>query len=381
MSRGSIRRRGKSSWEIKFDVPTNDGRRKTRYVTVRGRRADAQRELTRLLSQADAGTLVEPTRITVADYLRTWLDSAEVQPKTRERYKQLAEQQIIPHLGTVPIQRLRPAAIRDWHKTLIASGGKDGRPLAARTVGHAHRVLHAALQAGVADETLSRNVASVISPPKVEEEEVEILEPGAIAVVLAKLRDHALGPLAATALATGARRGELLALAWSCVNLEKASLRIERALEQTKAGLRFKPPKTKHGRRIIALPASAVTVLREHRRRQLELRLQLGLGKPEDDALVFCRFDGSPIPPNDVSRDWRRTCIALGLPRVSFHALRHTHASALIAAGRDVVSISRRLGHGSPAVTLRIYAHLFNARDEQAAETIDTLMRLDGGAR
>jgi integrase len=189
-----------------------------------------------------------------------------VQPKTRERYGQLVEQQIIPHLGAMLLQRLRPTTVKAWHATLLATGGKDGRPLSARTVGHAHRVLHAALQAAVADETVARNVASAIRPPRIDDQEVEILEADDVPVVLGKLSTYALGSLVSTALATGARRGELLALVWSCVDLDRASVRIERTLEQTKAGLRFKAPKTAHGRRTISLPASALSVLRGHRR-------------------------------------------------------------------------------------------------------------------
>jgi integrase len=111
------------------------------------------------------------------------------------------------------------------------------------------------------------------------------------------------------------------------------------------------------------------------------LRLQLGLGKLPDDALVFCRPDGSPIPPNDVSRDWARVCASKDLPQVGFHALRHTHASALISSGMDVVAISRRLGHKSPTTTLRIYAHLFAklAKDAAAADAIEAVMR--GGTK
>jgi integrase len=125
----------------------------------------------------------------------------------------------------------------------------------------------------VETETLSRNVASVISPPPVEAEEVEILTAAEIAVVLDKLAGHHLFAIAAVDLATGLRRGELLALPWSNVDLDAATLRVERSLEETKAGLRFKPPKTAHGRRTISLPPSTVTALREHRRKQLETRL------------------------------------------------------------------------------------------------------------
>lgn len=139
--------------------------------------------------------------------------------------------------------------------------------------------------------------------------------------------------------------------------------------------LRLKAPKTAHGFRTISLPANVVAALRDHRRSQLETRLLLGLGRPEPDALVFCQPDGSPLAPSWLSYTWRNTCVSLKLPRVTFHALRHTHASALIAAGVDVVAISRRLGHSSPVVTLRIYAHLFNKDDSAAAAAIEAAMR------
>jgi integrase len=196
-----------------------------------------------------------------------------------------------------------------------------------------------------------------------------------LAALLAGLAGHDLNVLAHTAVGTGMRRGELLALAWSCVDLDKAQARVERALEETKAGLRFKQPKTRAGRRTISLPATVVALLREHRRVQLELRMQLGLGKLPPGALVFCEPDGQLLAPDDLSTRWRNVCRGKKLPRVSFHALRHTHASALIAAGIDVVQISKRLGHASPTVTLRIYAHLFNPADEAAAVAIDAVMR------
>jgi integrase len=158
-------------------------------------------------------------------------------------------------------------------------------------------------------------------------------------------------------LATGMRRGELLAVRLSDVDLDGAKIRIERSLEETKKGLRFKEPKTKHGNRTISLPPNAVAALRERRRKLLETRMALGLGKPDADTLVFGEVDGSPTPPNRLARRWQDACVSLGLPRVSFHALRHTHASALIAAGLDVVLISRRLGHANPTVTLNVYGH------------------------
>jgi integrase len=342
---------------------------------VRGKRQDAQRELTRLLAESDAGTLVEPSKTTVEQCITAWLDGAHgLAPKTAERYLQLAKQQIYPHLGAIMLQRLKPSQIQDWHAHLIKSGGKGGKPLSAQTVTHAHRVLHRALERSVKNETLARNVASVISPPKVEEEEVETLSADEVAVTLHKLQGHDLYSIVAVALGTGMRRGELLAVRWSDTELDGAIVRVKRSLEETKEGLRFKAPKSKRGRRTISLPPSVVTVLREHRRKHLELRLALGLGRPEPDALVFCHPDGLPMSPDNLSRDWIRACKALSLPKVMFHALRHTHVSALIAAGLDVVTISRRIGHSKPTVTLNTYGHLFKNTDTAAAAAIEAAL-------
>jgi integrase len=123
------------------------------------------------------------------------------------------------------------------------------------------------------------------------------------------------------------------------------------------------------------IPASVVEALREHRRRQNEQRLLLGMGGSGNNDLVFGRYDGSPYPPDTLSRDWWRAVGGLGLPSVMFHSLRHSHASALIAAGVDIVAVSRRLGHGSPAITLGVYAHAFNKSDAGAAVAIDRAMR------
>jgi len=368
---GSITRRS-NSWRIKFEAGARDpvtGKRQTRYVTVRGTKRDAQRELTALLAAVDNGTAVDPSRLTVAEHVRDWLRNADhLANKTRERYLALAEQQIIPHLGGVALQKLRPAHIADWHTTLLRSGGNDGRPLSARTAGHAHRVLHTALARAAQLELVGRNVASAVRPPKVDAEEIAILSADQIGEVLAKLAGHWLYPIASLALATGMRRGEICALRWG--DVDAASLRVERSLEETAAGLRFKPPKTRHGWRTIGLPASAVEMLRAHRRDQLEQRLALGLGRLNDDDLVFARADASPLSPDNLSRDWRRAVLAFNLPRVSFHALRHSHVSALIAAGLDVVTISRRIGHANPAVTLSVYAHAFAGANKDAAAAL-----------
>jgi integrase len=370
--RGNITRRGKSSWRIKFDVAAKDGKRCTRYATVRGSYKDAQNQLTTLLNAAITGTLPDPTNMTLAEYFRAWLDSATKQsPKTLERYSELAERQIIPHLGAVKLQKLKPEAVRAWHRTLLDSG------LTARTTTHAHKLLRLVLGYAVRSGTLTRNVAAIESPPKVEEREAEILSPEQIVAVLGSLQGHSLYPIAALALSTGMRRGELLGLQWGDTELDAAKpfLRVQRSLEETKAGLRLKPPKTARGRRSITLPADTVALLRTHKTEQMRLRLALGIGNIKPDTLVFGDIEGRPLNPHAVSRAWRRVCDAKNLPRVSFHALRHTHVSVLISAGVDVLTISRRIGHSKASMTLDVYGHLIHGGDEAAAKAIEGVLK------
>jgi integrase len=371
---GAIDQRGPDSWRLRWRA---NGKRYAK--AFHGTKRAAQAELRRLLKSADDGMHVEPKRTLLADYLRGWLDAdTDLSPKTLERYRQLAEQQIIPHLGKTPLQNLRPAHISEWHGTLLRSGGAGGRPLSARTVGHAHRVLHRGLERALSLELAARNVAHAIRAPKVADTEIASLTAEQIADVLARLEGRALHPIAALALGTGMRRGEICALAWGAVDLDAATVRVERSLEETKAGLRFKPPKTRRGYRVISLPANVAEILRGHQRQQAEQRLLLGLGRAGPDDLVFARPDGSPYQPDALTRDWWHATVTLGLPRVSFHSLRHSSASALIAAGLDVGAVSRRLGHANPSITLRVYTHQFAASDADAAEAIERAMRGGG---
>ncbi|MGA7676440.1 MAG: site-specific integrase [Rhizomicrobium sp.] len=372
---GHIRRRGSRSWELKFDVGTDPltGRRKTRFTSFKGTKREAEAELVRLINAEHIGQAVDPSRVTVAEFLERWerdWATANVSPKTLERYSGLLHKQVIPNIGMARIQRLRPVDLTELYAKLLREGRAADRGLSARTVTHVHRVIHRALGHAARWGVVQANVAALVDPPRVASAEIEILSADAIKAILAKLRGRTLRPIVLMALGTGARRGELLALRWQDIDLDRAVARIERSLEQTKAGLRFKEPKTRHGRRSIALPAYLVAELRTHWRAQQELNLAMGAGKLAPDALVFPTFNGKPRSPNAVTKEWSVASKAAGVS-ATFHALRHTHASQLIASGLDVLTISRRLGHGSPTVTLGVYGHLFSNTDERVTQALE----------
>lgn len=363
--RGHLTRRGKSSWRLKYDIGTDTtGKRQTRYVTLRGTKARAQAQATKILADIAGGVHVDPSGETASEFVERWLrDWADdnVSNKTWTRYAQLLRKHLCARVGAVPIQKLRAADLQ----SVYAAMAQDG--LADRTRLHLHRVVHTMLKHAAQWGVVARNVATMVDAPRAQAQEIEILSPMQVQTVLETLRGRALYPIIALALGTGLRRSELLALRWKDVDLDGGALRVEQSLEQTKrGGLVFRQPKTKYGRRTVTLAPTTVAVLREHRKVQQEQRLFLGLGKASDDALVFAAWDGSPRSPNALTKEWSLAMEKAGLT-VTLHSLRHTHASTLIASGLDVLTISRRLGHGSPSITLGVYGHLFKTDDRAAA--------------
>ena len=388
MSAGHVRRRGRQSWELKFDAGRDPatGQRKIQYHSFKGTKRAAQVKLAELIAAVGNGAYVEPSKLTVAEHVRArvdhWEASGAISARTAQRYRQLAHGQIIPHIGQRLLQKLTTLDIEAWHATLRTSGRQRGDGgIAPRTVVHAHRVLSHALDDATRHGVAQRNVARLQPPPRVQAGEMVILDRDGISTLVTELHGHALYTPMIVALFTGMRLGEIFAMRWRAVNLDTKTIAVREALEETKVhGVRSKTPKTKAGRRDIGLPEIVADALRDHRRQQLELRVSLGLGKPPTDALVFRTLAGEPQAPSDVSRAWGIVAAALGMPEITFHALRHTHASQLIDAGVDIVTISKRLGHASPDVTLRVYAHLFRRDDDKAAAAINAALAGSAGS-
>jgi integrase len=239
-------------------------------------------------------------------------------------------------------------------------------------VKHAHNVLHRALEQAKLWGLLRDNPAEMAKPPSIPDEERAILQPERARDLLERLRGQPLYLLASLALATGLRRSEALALRWRDVDLDAGRLTVEQALEQTAThGIRTKGPKTRHGRRTISLPAHIVAELRSHWCAQQEQRLALGMGRAPVDGFVLAAIDGRPQSPDAISTAWGRAMDEIGMPEITLHSLRHTHASMLIAAGVDILTVSRRLGHANPTITLSVYGHLIHGTDDRAAQIMD----------
>jgi integrase len=379
--KGHVRRRGENSFELKYEagIDPRTGRRVTKYASFKGSKREAQIKLAELIASVAAGSHIDNSKITVAEFVRSrvdqWEASGDITARTAARYRELVENQIVPHIGEMLLQKVRPLHVEQWHADLRTKGRADGKGgIAPRTIGHAHRVLSSALNDAAENDLVMRNVLQSKSPPKVPDDEMIIVQDVPAFIATIKTNGRALYVPAMTSLFTGMRRSEILALKWGRVDLDQKVIKVLEALEFTTAhGIRFKPPKSKAGRRDITLPDILVDVLRDYRKAQLELRMKLGTGKLHDNDLLFADIDGAPLSPNAVSAAWSDYAARIGMPEVTFHALRHTHASQLIDAGVDIVTISKRLGHAKPDITLRVYAHLFRKDDGKAAAAINAI--------
>jgi integrase len=366
--KGHIRERSPGRWAIVIDIrDAQTGKRRRRWHSFAGTKRQAQVECARLIAEAQHGGSVEPSKITVAEYLdrfeRDWI-ATHVTARSGIGYRG-ALMHVRKCLGERKLQKLAPADLL----ALYASLHRDG--LAPRSIKLIHVVLHRALAQAKLLGMIRDNPAEIAKPPKVKPTETEMLQPKEAAHLLERLGGKPLYLFASLALATGARRNELLALTWGDLDLDKAQLTIARALEQLKADdIRIKSPKTTFSKRTISLPSHTVTELRRHWRETQECRLKLGLGRASDDAPVFAKHDGKHMSPDAVTQAWIRQMDALGMPHVTLHSLRHTHASMLIKGGVDVITVSRRLGHASPTITLNVYGHLVTGGDDRAVEIV-----------
>jgi integrase len=377
--KGHIRKRGRSSWALVFDLGRDaEGKRRQKWQTVQGTRKQAEAELARLLTEFNTGGYVEPTKMTLSVYLGRWLDdyaTAAVSAKTLERYRSIIDGHVKPALGHVELTKLRPLQIQGFYSDCLRTGRKDGTGgLSARTVWHFHRVLHNALGQAVKWQMLARNPVDAVVAPVPEEKEIMVLDEERTTELLSRLEGSRLYLPVIIALSTGLRRGELLALRWQDIDLDDATMSVAQSVEQTKAGLRFKPPKTRAGRRRVALPIFLIDVLRQHRTKQLEDRLRLGSAWLDND-LVLPLTDGSAWPPDTFSTLFATFIRRSGIRHLRFHDLRHSHATELLRRGVHPKIVSERLGHANIGITLDTYSHVLPDMQEDAARQIDEALR------
>jgi len=360
---------------IRYGRDPITGKRRISTTTVRGSRRDAERELTRLLRTIDTGEHVDPTRMTVGRWLDRWIEtvSAEVSPKTHESYAEIVRCYLKPALGGYRLDKLGPSHIQDAYNKWAVSGRRDRKPggLSPSTRRYIHVILRAALTRAVEQQALARNPCDAFKKrlPKIERKEMVTLtveEAGRLLKAIAHSRVY--WPVMIS-LATGMRRGEILALRWKNVDLDRGILRVMESLEQTRTNIRFKSPKTDRTR-VIALPSFAIEELRRLKRLQAEELLRLGI-RQSGETLVCCREDGQPKHPAALTSEFSILMRRTKGPRIRFHDLRHSHATTLLASGVHPKVAQERLGHSTISTTMDLYSHVTDTMQADAAVRLD----------
>jgi integrase len=376
--KGHLRERSPGHWAIILDVrDPRTGERKRRWHSFEGTKRQAQIECARLVLETQKGTLVDPTRERVAAFLERWIEhmQGQVSPRSLERYAELCRKNLAPLLGGLALAKLQPVHISQAYAKAFASGRRDGKGgLSARTVTHIHRVLHEALQQAVLWRLLASNPAAFVKPPKIERGKMKTYDLRQTVELLEAFRGNRMFIPTVLAGLCGLRRGEIAALRWHHIDFEAGHISIEQSAEQTRNGVRYKPPKSGRAR-TVAMGRMVIAELRAHRLAQAQALLTLGV-RLTDDSFVVARADGSPVQPNTLTHNWVQEWAKTGLPRIRFHDMRHTHATHLLASGVHPKIASERLGHNRVGLTLDTYSHVLPNMQSDAAALVDDALRL-----
>lgn len=285
-----------------------------------------------------------------------------------------------PTLGPVLLSQLDRRTLERLYAELLIGGGRNGKPLAPKTVWHVHSILHGALKDAVLDGLLDSNPAAHARRPKRDPRDTEIEEDLQIWTVeqaahfLDEVDDHPLRAVWHLAVGTGARRGEILGLRWCDVDLDQPVIRIRRSLSVLGGVARLLGTKTSRNR-TLSIGATAVDALVRERKVQESRRRAAGGAWCDEWGLAFTDEAGAPINPMRVTMEFRRLVRQLDVPVIRFHDLRHTHASLLLAQEAPIKLVSERLGHAKIAMTMDTYAHLLPAMDSDATDRLDASLR------
>ena len=395
---GTMRERSPGRWQLRVFAGSDPLTGKPRQVArtfIGGERA-AAKALAALVAEVESGKF-DRTTATVGQLLDRWLEVGErsQRPRTLYENRRKIEGRIRPLLGDIPLAKLEPdvldAAYRKWMDDGVSSS----------TVHKYHCILSAACRQAVKWGWIDSAPTARSTPPKVERIEMNVPTPAQVSALVKKAEDR--DPVLATAVAlaalTGARRGELVALRWSDIDLVKGRIKIARSLTTARGEHHVGPTKTRAARDVALDPVGA-SVLRGRWEFVTELATRTASPLVPDPFVLSRRSDGSiPVHPDTLSHGFRRLCEAMeqsSLDRLResfqtakrsdlspteqwpyrFHDLRHFSVTTLIAAGVDVRTVADRHGHANATMTLNRYAHALPEKDRAAAELLGAALSL-----
>ncbi len=361
--------------------------------------SEVRKALTQATSAVDTGTFVEPSRITVGQWLVVWHAEyvGNVKPATAAKYEQDIELYIKPAIGSVLLQKLQPPAIQKMYNDLKKTGrkiikedkpkveepkaGKEkkapaAKPLSPKTIRNIHGCLHRALQQAVLLGYIRVNPTEICTLPRVEKAEIHPLDNAEIGAFLKAIAGHPLEALYKVAVFTGMREGELLGLTWDRVDFKRGTIRVDRQLlRPRKKGdeFRFGPLKNDKPRTITPAPFVMET-LKEHRKAQLAQKLAVGPQWVDGPGHVFTSEVGDHLSYQVALTWFKKLQKKAGIQPRRFHDLRHSYAVAALRAGDSIKSVQDTLGHHTAAFTMDTYAHVTEEMRKESAARMEAFI-------
>lgn len=371
---GTIYQRKDGRWT--GSITLEGGKRKIIY---RKTRKEVQEQLKTALHQQQQGTLVVAPQQKVGAFLVQWLEDVHkyaVRPRTYERYESIIRVHLGPGIGHHQLQKLTPQHLQRFYTQKLEAG------LSPTTVASFHKMLHLALEKAVRWNLVSCNVCDAVDPPRIRHYEIQPLNREQIQQFLAAVAGHRLEALFVLAVATGMRKGELMALKWQDINFSTKTLQVRRILTHVPAKLRGgkggyeeAEPKTERSRRNIAIAPFALEKLKQHRVQQLEAKLKAGPLWKEND-LVFCSLVGGHLHTSrDVYVQFKKLLKRAGLPNIRFHDLRHSAATVLLDLGIHPKVVQEMLGHSQIGMTMDIYSHVLPTMQMEAVSKLNDVLQ------
>lgn len=361
---GTIYRRTDGKWQGQLDLGFVGGRRKRQTFTA-ANQDDVVAKLQAAAHAVRRGAALPPERQTFGQFLAKWKLAAR--PGIAER-TYVGYCALLAHaerlLGAMPLVKVGPADLMRVYEERRRAGAKP------MTVLHLHRAVFRCLRDAERWDDVSRNVAHLVVPPRVPRREMRAMTAQEARVLISAARGDRLEALIVVALATGARRGELLGLTWRDVDADQGTLAIRGSLLSTSDGPKIVEPKTRRSRRRVEIEPRVVAALRRHRAAQ-EMERRVASDAWVNLDLVFSRPDGRPVDPHHVTARWFPRLLAKAcLPRMRFHDLRHTYASIALASGIHPKIVQETLGHATVAITLDLYSHVVPTLQREASRAV-----------
>lgn len=368
--RGSItKKHGQYYIRVDIGVDPITNKRKQKWIAAGTDKKKAEKKLSEVVSEILNDKYIEPSNLTLGDYLKRWLEVVEskVRISTFDSYSWAVNHRIVPELGEILLDKIKPITIQKYYQNLLKSN------LSVTSIRYIHRVLSMAFKQAVRWQMINNNPCLNIDPPKKEKYQAAILDPQQIQYLLSQIQKSKLYLPILLAVTCGLRRGEICALRHKDVDLEKGIMYVENTLSRRDGTAMLSPVKTQNSKRAVSLPKLTVDAIKNEKRKQAENKLRLG-SSYDINNYICAKEDGSSISPNLLSRQFAKMIETINLPKVRFHDLRHSHATFLLMSNVPVKTVSERLGHASSSFTNDVYGHILPPMQEHAANVVDSLL-------